>query len=112
MTMGRWSYLAHLLVWTLPVLAGQVWLLRHRYGADTTRVLRAILPPALIVSVWLAAADHIAVREGIWRFGEGRSLGITVGAVPVEEIAFFLVTNLLVAFGLALFEGFGRRRTG
>lgn len=110
MTMGRWGYLAHLLGWTAPLLAGQLWLLHHRYGDDTGRVLRAILPPVLVVSAWLATADHVAIREGIWRFGEGRHLGVTVGVVPVEEIVFFLVTNLLVAFGVALMEGFGRRR--
>jgi lycopene cyclase domain-containing protein len=109
--MGRWGYLVHLLAWTAPLLAGQLWMLRRRYGADTGRVLRAILPPAIVVSLWLAAADHLAIRDGIWRFGPGRHLGITVGVVPVEEILFFLVTNLLVAFGLALMEGFGRRRT-
>lgn len=99
---GRWTYLAHLLVWTLPVLLGQAALLRWRYGTETAAVLRAVLPPAFVVTIWLVAADHLAIDAGIWRFAPDLLLGIRLGAVPIEEALFFLITNLLVAFGLAL----------
>ena len=99
---GRWAYLSHLLWWTVPLIAGQALLVRWRYGTDTGRVLRAVIPPALAVTLWLVAADHLAVAIGIWRFGPGLHLGTYVGAVPVEEALFFLATNLLVALGLAL----------
>lgn len=108
--MGRWAYLVHLLAWTGPVLAGQLWLLHRRYGGETRRVLRAILPPALAVTGWLAATDHLALRAGIWRLDPDRHVGLTIGVVPLEEILFFLMTNLLVACGVALVEGFGTRR--
>jgi lycopene cyclase domain-containing protein len=99
---GRWAYLAHLLGWTVPVLLVQAALLLRRYRGATPRVLRAILPPALAVTIWLVAADHLAIDAGIWRFGPGLHLGISLGAVPLEEALFFLATNLLVAMGLAL----------
>jgi lycopene cyclase domain-containing protein len=99
---GRWAYLAHLLGWTIPLLLAQTVLLVRRYHGATLRVLRAILPPALAVTIWLVAADHLAVDAGIWQFGPGLHLGISLAAVPVEEAVFFLVTNLLVAMGLAL----------
>jgi len=99
---GRWAYLVHLLAWALPVLLGQLVLLRWRYRDDTPRVLRAVLPPALAVTAWLVAADHLAIAAGIWRFGPGLHLGLRLGAVPIEEAIFFLITNLLVAVGLAL----------
>jgi lycopene cyclase domain-containing protein len=109
--MGRWAYLVLLVAWTTPVLAGQPWILRRRYGEETARVLWAIVPPALAVSAWLAATDHLALRAGVWRLQPDRHLGPRVGVVPIEEILFFVVTNLLVAFGVALVEGFGTRRT-
>ena len=99
---GRWAYMAHLLTWTVPLLVGQALLVCWRYRSATPRVLRAVLPPALVVTVWLVAADHLAVDAGIWRFGPGLHLGVHLGAVPIEEALFFLVTNLLVALGLAL----------
>jgi lycopene cyclase domain-containing protein len=99
---GRLAYLVHLLVWTLPVLLGQLAVLGWRYRGATPRVLGAILPPALAVTAWLVAADHLAIAAGIWRFGPGLHLGIRLGAVPIEEALFFLLTNLLVAIGVAL----------
>jgi lycopene cyclase domain-containing protein len=73
---GRWTYLA-------PGASARV------DGAAAARV-------------WLVAADHLAIDAGIWRFGAGLHLGVHIGAVPIEEALFFLVTNLLVALGLAL----------
>jgi lycopene cyclase domain-containing protein len=99
---GRWAYMAHLLGWAVPILVAQVALVGWRYRAGTPAVLRAVLPPALVVTAWLVAADHLAIAAGIWRFGPGLHLGVRLGAVPVEEALFFLLTNLLVAFGLAL----------
>ena len=48
-------------------------------------------------------ADHLAISAGIWSFGEGRHLGVYLGAVPVEEVLFFVLTSLLVSLGVALF---------
>ncbi|HZJ53603.1 MAG TPA: lycopene cyclase domain-containing protein [Myxococcaceae bacterium] len=100
---GPTAYLVHLLAWSLPVLMMQLALVGWRYREHTTAVLRAVLPPALGVTAWLVAGDHLAIRAGIWQFGEGKHLGIHLGAVPIEEALFFLVTNLLVVLGLALF---------
>lgn len=109
--MGRWTYLAHLFVWAGPVLLGQLVLLRWRYKEDTGRVLRAIGLPIVVVTAWLVLVDRVGVGSGIWVFGPGLTLGVTVdGVVPVEEALFFLVTNALVGVGLALLEGFGARR--
>jgi lycopene cyclase domain-containing protein len=99
---GPTAYLVHLLAWSLPVLGLQLAVLVWRYREQTGAVLRAVLPPALVVTAWLVAGDHLAIRAGVWRFGEGKHLGIHLGAVPLEEALFFLITNLLVVFGLAL----------
>jgi lycopene cyclase domain-containing protein len=109
--MGRWSYLAHLVLWAGPVLVGQLVLLRWRYRADTGRVLRAIGVPIAVVTGWLVLVDRVGVGSGIWTFGPGKTLGVTIdGVVPLEEALFFLVTNALVGVGLALLEGFGAKR--
>ncbi len=97
------AYLMHLIAWGLPVLGLQLAVLVWRYRDRAPAILGAVLPPALVVSAWLVAADHLAIRAGVWEFGEGKHLGIYLGAVPLEEALFFLVTNLLVVLGLALF---------
>jgi lycopene cyclase domain-containing protein len=100
--LGHAAYLWHLLVWTLPVLCGQLALLwlsgRDQFG----RTLRKILPPALWMTAYLTAADHMAIGAGIWHFDPEQILGVYFGAVPLEEALFFLITNLLVAFGFTL----------
>ncbi|HUM13777.1 MAG TPA: lycopene cyclase domain-containing protein [Myxococcaceae bacterium] len=100
---GPTAYLVHLLGWALPVVVVQLGLLAWRYRGHTWGVLRAVLPPALAMTLWLVGGDHLAIRAGVWRFGEGKHLGVYLGAVPIEEALFFLLTNLLVVFGLALF---------
>jgi lycopene cyclase domain-containing protein len=102
MSEGRTAYLVHLLGFGLPVLLVQLGLLARVFGPRLGAVLRAVLPPALAVTVWLIAADELAIRGGVWAFGPGKHLGLYLGHVPLEEALFFLLTNLLVAFGLPL----------
>ena len=104
MSEGRTAYLGHLLGFGLPVLLGQLVLLARVFGPRLGALLRAVLPPALVVTVWLVVGDELAIKAGVWAFGPGKHLGLYLGHVPVEEALFFLLTNLLVAFGLPLFS--------
>ena len=100
---SRWAYMIHLLSWAGPFIVLQLGLLAYHFRERTGAVLRAALVPALVVGVYLSVADHLAIREGIWGFGEGKHLGIYLGAVPLEELIFFLLTSVMVALGLTLF---------
>lgn len=101
----RWAYLIHLVGWTLPLILFQTVVLVRHYKERSGAVLRAVLPPAFIIGIYLAVADHLAISTGIWNFGEGLHLGVYVGLVPLEEVLFFLLTSVLVSLGLALFTG-------
>lgn len=105
---SRWAYLIHLLAWALPFIGLQLFLLIRHYKDRTGAVLRAVLPPALVVGLYLSITDHLAISTGIWNFGEGRHLGVYLGAVPLEEVLFFLLTSVLVSLGLALFTALVR----
>lgn len=99
----KWAYLIHLLGWTLPLIALQLVALVRHYKERSGAVLKAVLPPAFVIGVYLAIADHLAISTGIWNFGEGKHLGVYLGVVPLEEVLFFLLTSVLVSLGLALF---------
>lgn len=99
----KWAYLIHLLGWTLPLIAFQLVALSRHYKERTGAVLKAVLPPAFIIGVYLSIADHLAISTGIWNFGEGKHLAVYLGLVPLEEVLFFLLTSVLVSLGLALF---------
>jgi lycopene cyclase domain-containing protein len=92
-------YLGAILAWAGPVLALQ-WAVGWRYlWSRRWLVAAAALPPTL----YLATADRYAIAEGVWSLSEGRTTGLTVLGLPVEEGAFFLLTNLFIAQGLLLY---------
>ena len=106
----RWSYLWHLGTWALPILALQVAMIAWTSRGPMGAVLRIAAVPVVAVTAWLVAADHLAISAGIWHFGEGKTLGVRLGTVPVEEVLFFLTTNALVAGGTILLDGLTGRR--
>ncbi|WP_240695404.1 lycopene cyclase domain-containing protein [Thermus caldilimi] len=51
--------------------------------------------------MWLA--DFWAItREGIWWISKAHTLGVKAWGLPLEEMTFFLFTNLAVVQGLLL----------
>ncbi|MET0405737.1 MAG: lycopene cyclase domain-containing protein [Cystobacter sp.] len=107
---SRWAYIIHLMSWSLPFILLQLGVLVFYFRERSGRILRAALVPAMVMGVYLSVADHLAIREGIWSFGEGKHLGIYIGAVPLEELLFFILTSVMVALGLTLFAALLARR--
>ena len=94
----RWHYFLLLVGWAGPILALQ-WVVGWR---AFRRNLRAVFWPPLLATVFFTACDSVAVRGGLWFFDERQILGWRVGALPVEEALFFLLTSLLVTQSLLL----------
>lgn len=93
------TYLGLILVWAVPML-GVLWALK---GDLIWRWKAATLPGVVVPTLWLWVADRIAIADGIWTISERHTLGWNPAGLPVEEATFFLVTNVLVVFGLVLF---------
>lgn len=91
-------YMGLILVWAAPLIL-VLWMV----GAAWIWRLRAALLPALAIStLYLWFADRTAIASGTWIISDRYTLGWSPLGLPVEEAAFFLVTNLLVLFGLVL----------
>ena len=94
------TYLALILAWALLPIMLQV-----GFGGDILwqhrkLVLLGLLPPTL----FLAAADALAIYDGIWTIDPAQTLNWYLGGIlPFEEFLFFLITNVLVTFGMTLF---------
>jgi lycopene cyclase domain-containing protein len=94
------TYLCLILVWAAPVLSFQSF-----FGFDRIILYRRQWIPALVGSTaYLWLVDGIAIDWEIWRITEATSTGLHLFALPIEEALFFLATNLLVLFGLVLFQ--------
>ena len=99
---GRWqpgTYLALELGWALPPIMLQLW-----FGADILwRYRRLVLSSIVPLTIYLSAADALAINWGTWTIDPAQSLNIYLGGIlPVEELIFFLLTNILVTFGVTL----------
>ncbi len=98
----RWqpgTYLALELVWALPPIILQLF-----FGADILlRHWRLVLLTILPMTLYLSAADMVAISAGTWTIDPAQSFGILLGGqLPVEEFVFFMLTTVLVTFGLVL----------
>jgi len=92
------TYLTLILAWAfLPIL------LQFAFGAD---ILLARARPLLlgigIPTLYLWMVDALAINSGTWIIDPGQTTGIKMGMLPMEEMLFFCVTNVIVGFGITL----------
>ncbi len=92
------TYLTLILTWALvPVM------IQLLFGADILlanwRLIALTVTP---ITIYLWLVDMIAIRSGTWTIDPVQTIGIYFGALPIEEMVFFLMTNLMVGFGVVL----------
>jgi lycopene cyclase domain-containing protein len=100
-------YLGTLLIWAGPVLALQ-WGFGWTYLAERWRT---VLAGVGVPTLYLWVVDRFAIGNGIWFLSERYTTGLELPllGLPIEEAAFFLLTNLFVVQGLVLWEWVVRR---
>ena len=92
-------YLALILAWALVPISIQI-----IFGADLllrnwVLILTAILPS----TIYLGFVDWLAIGFGTWTISAEKTTGLLIaGRLPIEELLFFMVTNILVVYGLHL----------
>jgi len=93
------TYLAITLTWALPPV-----MLQTGFGADILWHQRRLTAAAVLVpTLYLAGVDALAISAGTWTINPAQSTGVLIGGkLPLEELVFFLVTNVLIGFGMVL----------
>ncbi|WP_318567337.1 lycopene cyclase domain-containing protein [Salinigranum marinum] len=92
-------YLGAILAWAGPVLA-----LQWGFGWPVLWATRRALALGVgVPTLYLWVADRVAIELGVWVISETYTTGVALLGLPVEEAAFFVVTNLFVVQGLFLF---------
>jgi lycopene cyclase domain-containing protein len=92
------TYLAITLTWALPAIAPQL-----TFGADILWHYRRLLGTVILTGAgYLSAMDALAIGSGTWTIDPAQSTGIFIGVLPVEEAAFFVITVVLISFGMTL----------
>jgi putative membrane protein len=92
-------YMNLILIWALPPI-----ILQLMYGADILWEKKLPLISFILISTaYLSIVDALAISANIWTISLKTSTGILIGGIlPIEEMVFFLVTNVLIIFGLTL----------
>jgi lycopene cyclase domain-containing protein len=95
----KWTYLSITLLWALPAILPQL-----LFGADILWHHRKLVTLGILVpGIYLSLMDIVALRETTWSISPSQTTGIAFfGILPLEEVVFFLITNVLIVFGMTL----------
>lgn len=95
----EWTYLSIILFWALPAIFPQ-----FLYGADILWHYRRLVFAAFFVpGLYLSLMDIVALADTTWNISKEQTTGVLFfDILPLEEVIFFFVTNILIAFGLTL----------
>jgi putative membrane protein len=92
------TYFALESAWALFPIAIQLF-----FGADILWHHRRLVGLTVLpITLFLSLADAFAIASGTWTIAPGQSLNIFMGSLPFEELVFFLLTNILIGFGITL----------
>jgi lycopene cyclase domain-containing protein len=96
---ARWTYLSITLFWALPPIIIQL-----VFGADILWHYRKLVFWAIMVpGTYLSLMDIVALKETTWSISPAQTTGILFfGILPLEEVVFFFITNVLIVFGMTL----------
>lgn len=94
-----WTYLSITLFWALPAILPQL-----LFGADILWHYRKLVALSILVpATYLSLMDMVALKETTWSISPSQTTGILfLGILPLEEVVFFFITNILLTFGLTL----------
>lgn len=94
----RGTYMGLITAWALPVIA-----LQWGFGGDLlVRRWRLVSVAVAVPTLYLWVADALAIGWSIWWIDPAATVGWSAFGLPIEEALFFLVTNVLVVFGMVV----------
>lgn len=96
---ARWTYLSIILFWALPAILPQL-----LFGADILWHYRKLVFLGIMIpGTYLSLMDILALRETTWSISPSQTTGILFfGTLPLEEVVFFFITNVMIIFGMTL----------
>jgi lycopene beta-cyclase len=96
---AKWTYLSIILFWALPPIFIQLF-----FGADILWHYRKLVFWGIAIpGVYLSLMDIVALKETTWSISASQTTGILFfGILPLEEVVFFFITNMLITFGMTL----------
>lgn len=91
-------YLGLILSWALIPIFIQVFFGGDILFVNAGLVFLAVAPTTLYL--WIV--DALSIRSRIWFISPDQTTGLGMGYLPLEEMVFFFMTNLLISIGMIL----------
>ena len=92
------TYLALILSWALVPVTIQLF-----YGADLLLAnWRLAVTAFMVPTLYLWLVDSLSISSGTWTIDPAQTTGLVLGSLPMEEMLFFLMTNVIIVFGMTL----------
>ncbi len=92
-------YLSLIMAWCFPVVFIQIY-----FGLELLlRRFLMVYGTVFLVSCYLWFCDWYAISKNIWMISPDLTTGFNVMGLPVEEMIFFFMTNIMVCQGVSLF---------
>lgn len=94
-----WTYLGIILFWALPPI-----MIQFLFGADVLWHHRKLVFWSIFVpGLYLSLMDIVALNDTTWSISPSQTTGILFfGILPLEEVLFFFITNVMITFGITL----------
>ncbi len=92
-------YLGAILAWGGPILA-----IQWAFGwPHLIRARRAVTLGIGVPTAYLWVVDWYAISNGLWTISPAYTVGVAPFGLPIEEMIFFLMTNVFIVQGLVLY---------
>ncbi len=99
MNLGKYSYLAYMLIFTLtPILI--LWLKKFELLRKNIKIVGIT---AIIAIAYQFIVDPFAEAYKAWFFGEDKILGFWIFNFPIENILFFLLVSVAISSATLVF---------
>ncbi|PIG87635.1 phytoene synthase [Aspergillus arachidicola] len=99
---GQFTYFGLIITWAGPFLLIQ-WLFSSGFimALPKKEVMASIMLPTL----FLWTVDTISINQGTWTVEVPTKLGVQLwSGMDIEEVLFFLITNIMIVFGLVCID--------
>ena len=102
------TYGTLILSWALVPIAIQLF-----YGADILLANWRLVTAAFMApTIYLWIVDSLSISSGTWTIDPAQTTGLMLGSLPLEEMLFFLMTNVIIVFGMTLLLSETTRQLG
>ena len=69
---------------------------------DHQKIAFAVFTTIFVPGLYLSLMDIIALTDTTWSISKEQTTGIIFFILPLEEVLFFFITNVLIGFGMTL----------